>query len=949
MIRQVILFLLLLTVIQCFSQNLYFENISVADGLPTNEIYDLMEDKDGRIYIATNAGLVLYTSGNYRLIFDKDGESPSLTNLKQSSDGRVFCMAFDGRIFEVVNNELFEIYNLEGNSRWFPAITITKNDLLAMLTSNIIFIYDIKRDKLIDSISVPYNTSNLFCEHDNNLIFYSSTLSNIVAYNLNTYNLDTPFIEQNKQIKNGSFEYFVFNKNSYFINAWKMAPDKYYFFNNRELEPIEKLNNILSQQQYISSDTLKNQLFLSTTNGIFIFDSTLDLKNHILEKNVVSRVIHTKENMLWVSTTNNGLFVCKNTSINKVSDSKNVKQIVYSNNRLNILNSNGELVAHNHKISSANYKYIKKLDNKLYGLTNNQDIVQILPLSKKIATPYNPIDFDIITNNPNAIIVLGNDVNLGLTSSFQIFNNNYRIINKQNNYFNLSKERTHKVHIDENENIWALQKKRVLCFKPNNTIDTFAIPGTSITEINNKIWVGSRNKAYIFVDNKIEEKLLIGDIVTPENVLKIIPQSNSVYVQTNRRILKLNSNSYLVEGEVNPGMDIPLCEIIDVEIFIDSMYMATSKGLYSLPISSVSFNRIIPKINIKNVTENDKEVSKHSIKYNFKNLHFLFDVISPKSFGSYQIHYKLNTEEDYQTLPKGQNSITFNDLSPSQYHFTFKVVNEDGISSAEVIFPINIIPPFYQTSWFILVLCVFVILVVTVIYILRIKAVRKKLTREKLLKSSEIKAIKSQMNPHFIFNALNSIQDLILKKDVRGSNLYMGKFSSLVREVLYYSGKDFVSLDKEIEILNNYLELEKLRFKNDFNYSILTNIDEGTPIEIPSLFIQPYVENAIKHGLLHKEGKKELVISFNKKEKNVVCIIDDNGVGREKSAEINQRRNKLHKSFATEANAKRIELLNDILVGKITVKIIDKPNDEGTTVRIVFPINNHYKQSVNSK
>lgn len=935
--------------LSAYSQNWHFENISVADGLPTNEIYDLLEDKAGRIYIATNAGLVLYTSGNYKLIFDKDGESPSLTNLKQSSDGRVFCMAFDGRIFEVVNNELSEIYNLEGNSRWFPAITITKNDLLAMLTNNTIFIYDIKRDKLIDSISVPYNTSNLFCEHDNNLMFYSSTLSNIIAYNLDTYKVDTTFIEQNKELKNGVFKFFLFNGNTYFINAWKMAPDKYYFLNNRELESIEKLNNILSKQQYISNATFKNQLFLSTTNGIFIFDSTLDLKSHILEKNVVSRVIHTKENMLWVSTTNNGLFVCKNTSINKVSDTKNVKQIVYSNNTLNISNSNGELVARNHKISSANFKYIKKLDNKLYGLKDNQDIVQILPLSKTIATPYNPIDFDIITNNQNDIIALGNDVDLGLASSFQILNDGYSFINKNNNYFKLSNERTHKVHIDKNKNIWGLQKKRALCFKPNNTIDTFAISGTSIAEINNKMWIGSRNKAYIVAKNKIEKKLLIGDIVIPENVLKIIPHNNSVYIQTNRRMLKLNSKSYLIEGEINPGVDIPLCEILDFEIFKDSIYMATSKGLYSFPMSSVSFNLIIPKINIKSVSENDKEISQHIIKHDFKNLHFLFDVISPKSFGSYHIHYKLNTEENYQTLPMGQNSITFNDLSPSKYHFTFKVVNEDGISSSEVVFPINIIPPFYQTSWFYIGISVLVILVITLIYSLRIKAVRKKLTREKLIKSSEIKAIKSQMNPHFIFNALNSIQDLILKKDVRGSNLFMGKFSTLVREVLYYSGKDFVSIDKEIEILNNYLDLEKLRFKDDFNYVITTNISEGSSLEVPSLFIQPYVENAIKHGLLHREGNKTLLISFNRKENIIICTIDDNGVGREKSAEINQRRNKLHKSFATEANAKRIELLNDILEEKIEVSIIDKPNHNGTTVLIKFPINNQYKQSMNPK
>ena len=205
---------------------------------------------------------------------------------------------------------------------------------------------------------------------------------------------------------------------------------------------------------------------------------------------------------------------------------------------------------------------------------------------------------------------------------------------------------------------------------------------------------------------------------------------------------------------------------------------------------------------------------------------------------------------------------------------------------------------------------------------------------------SELKAIKSQMNPHFIFNALNSIQEMFFIGDKRLANEHLGKFSQLTREILKASGKQFISLSEEIEMLTKYLELEGLRFEKDFSFSISMNDEDAADdIMLPPMLVQPYIENSIRHGLLHKKGEKKIEINFNfnEEKKALECIVQDNGIGRSESAEINKSRTQLHESFSTSANAKRLELLNQNREEKIGVMYQDL--EQGTKVSIKIPVN----------
>jgi len=207
----------------------------------------------------------------------------------------------------------------------------------------------------------------------------------------------------------------------------------------------------------------------------------------------------------------------------------------------------------------------------------------------------------------------------------------------------------------------------------------------------------------------------------------------------------------------------------------------------------------------------------------------------------------------------------------------------------------------------------------------------------------EIKAMKAQMNPHFIFNSLNSIQQFVLEKDDDNAYKYLSKFSVLMRKILETNNKESINLEDEIKILEGYLEIESLRFSNAFEWEIFVDITVNTAkINIPHMMIQPFIENAIWHGLLHKKGDKKLVVKFLPlNDKVIKCIIEDNGAGRnaEKKEDITGK-----KSLAIDFIKQRLELLGKMNNADCTLQLIDKKdnngNNSGTIVEITLPVLN---------
>ncbi|EAR02194.1 histidine kinase [Maribacter sp. HTCC2170] len=203
-----------------------------------------------------------------------------------------------------------------------------------------------------------------------------------------------------------------------------------------------------------------------------------------------------------------------------------------------------------------------------------------------------------------------------------------------------------------------------------------------------------------------------------------------------------------------------------------------------------------------------------------------------------------------------------------------------------------------------------------------------------------LKSLRSQMNPHFIFNALNSVNNYIAKSDERSANRYLSEFSTLMRAVLENSEEDFIPLSKELELLRLYVKLEHSRFPDKFDYNI--NIDETIDVDsyqIPPMLLQPYIENAIWHGLRYKEEKGHLNINIEYQDKNSIKIsIEDDGIGREKSAALKTQNQKKQKSKGMGNISKRISILNDMYKDKVDVHISDLSED-GKGTRVLFTLN----------
>ncbi len=242
----------------------------------------------------------------------------------------------------------------------------------------------------------------------------------------------------------------------------------------------------------------------------------------------------------------------------------------------------------------------------------------------------------------------------------------------------------------------------------------------------------------------------------------------------------------------------------------------------------------------------------------------------------------------------------------------------------------------------------FVIIIILLIVWLSIKSYKRSISRKQAeidianrLMELETKSIRTQMNPHFIFNSLNTLNRFILEADLANAEIYLSKFAKLLRKLMESSAADKISLEEEVDILQRYLEIEKLRFANSFNFEIICKIDNSSELFIPFMLVQPFVENAVWHGLIPKKGEKTVHVSFSRLDENTVsCIVEDNGVGREEAQKHKDPLKK--KSLAIDFIKQRLDLIARSKSIECYFEITDKKDSDlksiGTKIEIIIPI-----------
>jgi hypothetical protein len=315
-------------------------------------------------------------------------------------------------------------------------------------------------------------------------------------------------------------------------------------------------------------------------------------------------------------------------------------------------------------------------------------------------------------------------------------------------------------------------------------------------------------------------------------------------------------------------------------------------------------------------------------------------VIDYEEGNNYRFFYKLNDAAAWADAGSDRQ-IHFMSLPSGNYRIQIKSVNQSGEEMLTRI-QFSIAPPFWKTGWFLLLLILFLTGMVYLFYRRRIRQIRQRANLDKLLSQTEMKALHAQMNPHFIFNSLNSIREMILSNENMKASLYLGKFARLIRMTLDQSSMPFVTLRNTMDYLQHYIEMEQIR--NDWFLFSMQADAEINPDEIvmPPMLIQPFIENAIWHGGNGTTDKISIQVKFEKQGDRLVCMIEDNGVGIEESLKNKSPRTG-HQPVGISNIENRVRLLNEKYGFRSSLIIEDKSRlshfqQTGTLVRLEMPI-----------
>jgi ligand-binding sensor domain-containing protein len=525
---------------------------------------------------------------------------------------------------------------------------------------------------------------------------------------------------------------------------------------------------------------------------------------------------------------------------------------------------------------------------------------------------------------------------------------------------------------DSEGQIWlGTEGKGLVLYDVDNQIFTsFQMPTSpscrAIIESTDKqqLWVGTQGGLVLF-DKK--EKKVVKTWTTqeglPNNVVYslLLAKDGNLWIATNNGLTRMNTTDGQMrtfttqdglqsnEFNTNAAFQSP---------YDGRLYFGGINGISTFFSEQLIPNAYKPPVKITNFQVFNRDFPfeegktlELTNKQNFFTFHFV------------ALNYSLTEKNEYAYQLVGvdnewvncgtQHSANYTNISAGDYTFRVKAANNDGLWSNKIAeIHLHIEPPYWQKFWFKLLLVTAISSIVFLIYLSREKQakLRETLLRRELeltqkeaesqqkeanfrqkLGEVEMAALRSQMNPHFIFNVLNSINDYMLNHDAQSASQYLTDFSKLIRLVLENSRSEKVTLSNELAALELYMKFEQLRFEDKLRYAIEIDANIDTQFtKIPPLLIQPYIENAIWHGLMHRPKGGKVTLRLKEVDENLLHIeIEDDGIGRTAAAELKSKSAMRKKSFGMTITSERIQLVNEIFKTNTQVSIQDLINTEG--------------------
>jgi ligand-binding sensor domain-containing protein len=492
----------------------------------------------------------------------------------------------------------------------------------------------------------------------------------------------------------------------------------------------------------------------------------------------------------------------------------------------------------------------------------------------------------------------------------------------------------------------------------NGTIDTLSnlhpalsrrISGIAI--LDNQIWISSSDKGLVALeDKKVIAALSKSNGLSSDICRSIYASGNHVWVGTSSGLNKvIYANGKIAISKFGTYDGLP-SDIINAIWERDSLvFIGTSEGLTYFNEKKLTTNSTckLHILGVRPAKEYELLNGKYYLPYKHNSIGVEYTAISFRSAGDIRYYYRLKGLNDNWQVTRNQN-LEFPALPPGEYTLELQAINRFGIRSDMLPLTFVVAAPFWRTWWFITLAALTVAVVTAFLLNRRNKKQNQRLEQkmevEKKLAELEQQALQAQMNPHFIFNCLNSIQQYFLTNDGEKANKFLSMFAALVRETLHFSSQKSIRVSDEVRYLSRYLEMERMRFGDHFVYAI--NVASDLPanfVEIPALLLQPYVENAIRHGVRHRKGGSGIInISFVLEGDELHCIVADNGIGRDRSMSMKGRQPVEYQSRGMELGQKRIEALNKVSQRIIKIEIIDIKDDQGvalgTEVHLKIPV-----------
>ncbi|MCT4698783.1 sensor histidine kinase [Tenacibaculum haliotis] len=951
-------------------------HFSDKDGLRDKEFYDIIEDSKGFIWLCADKGLFRYNGIKYKNYKHKEQRGLSVFNGQEDYLGRVWCNNISGQFFYIENNKLQLFIDLSENLKGQLANFIIKKNYLWVFTHYKIYKVNLFTKKIefthnakdVKILGAPFKLDDTIYFANIDAVFSINSknqLKSKLAINLpfkdkngNNVAVDNPILF--KTATDIFFRQRRHNKNTIIKLNFKVGSKKVV----NDFRAIEK-ERIYHQ---FEND---NEIWFATSSGVWIYERILQsylLKKRLLKNNNVTKIIKDANNNYWLTTLNDGIYIIPNINIETPSisiDNKNISSIdVVNDSTLVFGNIKGRIGFYNTLNDSEKIINLPTKDRvsvlKYHPIKNKVYISK--DLSGYIYDPANKSvkNFKRFTTGKSITILPGNDLLFTKHNNANVISDS-EFSTDINYLLKGEKTRTYASYYNSiDKSVYIAYMKGLIRYDstwdPNDIqYKNKPIFANSITQTKNGIiWVATFNDGIFGIkNNTVIQQYSSKNGLTSNTVGKIKAVQNKLWITLENSIQLLDVTTNKIET-LTKRDGIVSYDISGIEILNDKVYFSSNKGLFSIKRNHF-FKKEIPKLYFNEVKINEKDTlitSNYTLSYNRNSIKIGFNVNGYLYNHKNKYYYRLKGfNNDWLLTDKGVNSVKYNSLPAGKYIFQVQpILGKEPLVNKMKSIEFIIKKPFWKTWWFIL--SILILLFGSTVFYYKRKLIKEeeerkvqleKVSLEKELISINLTALRSQMNPHFIFNALNSIQDLILKEETNASYDYVTMFADLVRNTLNYSNQDFISIEKELDFLKLYLKLEKLRFGDAFNYTI--NFNEKDSIEVPSLLIQPFIENALVHGLMHKKGAKEIEITFKLTTDVLQCIITDNGIGRKEADKIASRQGNHHESFALSAIEKRLKIFKNQYSENIGYFIEDLYENKiaiGTRVTLTMPYKNKF-------